>query len=79
MWHDDLAGHLLAREAYAAAEHGVRVRILLDDINTKGLDPALLALDAHANIEVRLYNPFRNRSGVWRLLVPLSTLGRDTR
>jgi putative cardiolipin synthase len=68
MWHDDLVGHLLAREAYAAAERGVRVRILLDDINTKGLDPALLALDAHPNIEVRLYNPFRNRSGVWRLL-----------
>lgn len=68
MWHDDLVGHLLAREAHAAAERGVRVRILLDDINTKGLDPKLLALDAHPNIEVRLYNPFRNRSGVWRLL-----------
>ncbi len=68
MWHDDLVGHLLAREVYAAAERGVRVRLLLDDINTKGLDPALLALDAHPNIEVRLYNPFRNRSGVWRLL-----------
>jgi cardiolipin synthase C len=68
MWHDDLVGHLLAREVYAAAERGVRVRLLLDDINTKGLDPALLALDAHPNIEVRLYNPFRNRSGVWRTL-----------
>ncbi len=68
MWHDDLVGHLLAREVYAAAERGVRVRLLLDDINTKGLDPALLALDAHPNIEVRLYNPFRNRGGVWRTL-----------
>ncbi|MDW2982257.1 MAG: phospholipase D family protein [Rhodanobacter sp.] len=68
MWHDDLVGHLLAREVYAAAERGVRVRLLLDDINTKGLDPALLALDAHPNIEVRLYNPFRNRRGAWRLL-----------
>ncbi|HTM29573.1 MAG TPA: phospholipase D-like domain-containing protein, partial [Rhodanobacter sp.] len=68
MWHDDLVGHLLAREVYAAAERGVRVRLLLDDINTKGLDPALLALDAHPDIEVRLYNPFRNRDGVWRLL-----------
>lgn len=68
MWHDDLVGHLLAREVYAAAERGVRVRLLIDDINTQGLDPALLALDAHPNIEVRLYNPFRNRSGAWRLL-----------
>jgi len=68
MWHDDLVGRLLAREIHAAAERGVRVRLLLDDINTKGLDPALLALDAHPNIEVRLYNPFRNRHGLWRLL-----------
>lgn len=68
MWHDDLVGHLLASEAYAAAERGVRVRILLDDINTRGLDPALLALDAHPGIEVRLYNPFRNRRGLWRML-----------
>lgn len=68
MWHDDLVGHLLAREAWVAAERGVRVRILLDDINTKGMDPALLVLDAHPNIEVRLYNPFRNRGGVWRVL-----------
>lgn len=68
MWHDDLVGHLLARETWAAAERGVRVRILLDDINTKGLDPALLVLDAHPNIQVRLYNPFRNRGGLWRVL-----------
>ncbi|MEO7051247.1 MAG: phospholipase D family protein [Rhodanobacter sp.] len=68
IWRDDLVGRLLGREVYAAAQRGVRVRILLDDINAKGLDPTLLALDAHPNIEVRLYNPFRNRSGVWRLL-----------
>lgn len=68
MWHDDLVGGLLGREVYAAAERGVRVRLLLDDINAKGLDPALMVLDAHPNIEIRLYNPFRNREGLWRLL-----------
>jgi hypothetical protein len=35
----------------------VRVRLLLDDLNTKGLDSTIAALDAHPNIEVRLYNP----------------------
>jgi putative cardiolipin synthase len=35
----------------------VRVRLLLDDMNTVGLDPTIAALDAHPNIEVRLYNP----------------------
>lgn len=68
IWDDDLVGRLLGREVYAAAQRGVRVRILLDDINAKGLDPTLLALDAHPNIEVRLYNPFRNRRGVWRVV-----------
>jgi putative cardiolipin synthase len=68
MWHDDLTGRLLAREAYAAAERGVRVRLLLDDINAEGLDPQLLAMDAHPNVELRVYNAFRNRVGPTRLL-----------
>ena len=68
IWHDDLPGHLLARELHAAAERGVRVRLLLDDLNAHGLDPAMMALDAHPNIELRLYNPFRNRGGLWRLV-----------
>lgn len=68
MWHDDLVGRLLAQEVVAAADRGVRVRILVDDINTKGLDPVLLAMDAHPRIELRVYNPFRNRQGIWRLV-----------
>ena len=67
IWHDDLTGRLLGREAWLAAERGVRVRLLLDDINAVGKDPALMALEAHRNIEVRVYNPFRNRSGIARL------------
>ena len=68
LWHDDLSGRLLAREALEAARRGVRVRILLDDINARGIDRALLALDEHPAIEVRLYNPFRNRKGLMRTL-----------
>ncbi|HVI59837.1 MAG TPA: phospholipase D family protein [Luteimonas sp.] len=68
IWHNDPTGRLLAREAWQAAERGVRVRILLDDMNADGEDVGLLALDGHRNIEVRLYNPFRNRSGVMRVL-----------
>ena len=68
IWHDDIPGHLLARELHAAAERGVRVRLLLDDLNAHGLDPAMMALDAHPDIELRLYNPFRNRGGLWRLV-----------
>ncbi len=68
IWHDDLTGHLLMYEAWQAAERGVRVRLLLDDINTSGMDASLLALDSHENIEIRVYNPFRNRDGVARVL-----------
>ena len=58
IWHGDTVGHLLFEALWQAAERGVRVRLLLDDNNTSGLDPTL---DAHPNIEVRLYNPFVQR------------------
>nr|MBP6748121.1 phospholipase D family protein [Xanthomonadaceae bacterium] len=67
IWHDDLTGRLLGREAWRAAERGVRVRMLLDDMNARGMDSKLLLLDGHPNIEIRLYNPFRNRKGVARV------------
>ncbi|WP_200880082.1 MULTISPECIES: phospholipase D family protein [Halomonas] len=62
IWHDDITGSLLHRALLDAADRGVRVRMLLDDTNTAGLDDTLAALDAHANIEVRLFNPFVIRS-----------------
>ena len=62
IWHEDHTGVLLFEALWKAAERGVRVRLLLDDINTSGLDDTIAALDAHENIEVRLYNPFTNRS-----------------
>ena len=68
MWKDDLIGHLMARALHDAAERGVRVRILLDDMNAQDKDALMMALDTHPNIEIRLYNPFRNRNGPWRML-----------
>ena len=61
IWHGDPVGTLLFEALWHAAERGVRVRLLLDDNNTAGLDPTLAALDAHPNIELRLYNPFVQR------------------
>lgn len=65
-WKDDLTGGLLAREVIAAADRGVRVRLLLDDINTKGDDSTYLAFDSHPDIEIRLFNPSRNRANALR-------------
>ncbi len=55
---NDSVGQLMLRELRDAAARGVRVRLLLDDFYTEGLDDVLLALAAHRNVEVRLFNPF---------------------
>ena len=65
IWHGDHTGYLLFEALWQAAERGVRVRLLLDDNNTTGLDATIAALDAHPNIEVRLYNPLVHRTARW--------------
>ncbi len=61
LWHKDLTGQVLLKLVLDAADRGVRVRILLDDLGNQELDPALYALDTHPNISVRLFNPFVTR------------------
>ena len=60
-WGNDITGWLLLDALWRAAQRGVRVRLLLDDGDTDGMDAWLAALDAHRNIEVRLFNPFPDR------------------
>lgn len=57
IWHADLSGLLLLEELRAAADRGVRVRLLLDDNGIDGMDAMLAALNAHPNVSVRLFNP----------------------
>ncbi len=61
IWHDDVSGRLLLKELYKAGERGVKVRLLLDDNGTVGLDEMLLRLNAHPNISVKLFNPYLQR------------------
>ncbi|SLN26956.1 Cardiolipin synthase [Pseudoruegeria aquimaris] len=58
IWQKDITGLLLLDELKAAADRGVRVRLLVDDNGTPDLDPELAELDSHPNAEVRLFNPF---------------------
>jgi cardiolipin synthase C len=60
---DDATGHALLRGLRDAGARGVRVRLLVDDAHTIGLDPLLLGLAAVPNVEVRLYNPFTSGRG----------------
>jgi putative cardiolipin synthase len=58
---NDATGRLLAQRLLAAADRGVRVRLLLDDLGLTDQGAMLDALDAHANIEVRVFNPLNTR------------------
>jgi len=62
IWHDDLTGRHFANALLRAADRGVRVRILLDDVGVRANDENLLHLDAHAHIEIRLFNPVASRT-----------------
>jgi len=62
IWHGDTTGYLLLEHVRRAAERGVRVRLLLDDANTGGLDDVIAALELEPNVQVRLYNPLMHRS-----------------
>jgi putative cardiolipin synthase len=65
IYHEDTTGMVLLGELLAAAERGVRVRMLLDDVHAESKDEVLAILDSHPNIEVRLFNPFANRNARW--------------
>ncbi len=61
IWHDDLTGRELAAALLKAADRGVRVRVLLDDLGTNADDQVLLAVSSHPNIKIRLFNPVASR------------------
>jgi putative cardiolipin synthase len=63
---NDIAGAVLLKSLLKAADRGVRIRLLLDDIFTKAPDRTLLLLNQHGNVEVRVFNPI-SRSGIWGL------------
>lgn len=74
---DDLSGNLIVMALIEAADRGVRVRLLMDDALTKPVDPGLLALGRHDNIDVRVFNPFpRRRSRFVSFIANFNLLNR---
>ena len=61
LWESDATGRILGDHLMRAADRGVRVRILIDDVNLKDRHAGIAALDAHPNVEIRLFNPFPHR------------------
>lgn len=87
LWYGDDAGQLLAARLLEAAERGVRVRVLVDDLNTLlrnassvvVRDETVAWLDAHPNMEVRLFNPWSQRDFGGRVGEGLSGLDQVNR
>jgi cardiolipin synthase C len=61
-WAEDVTGRLLVDEVLRAADRGVRVRLLLDDLYIRENELALATLSQHPGIEIRLFNPFQLRA-----------------
>lgn len=59
----DETGLFIVDRLVAAADRGVRVRLLIDDMYAHGVEKGLAAFDAHPNIELRIFNPWTQRSG----------------
>jgi phosphatidylserine/phosphatidylglycerophosphate/cardiolipin synthase-like enzyme len=67
IWHADLTGVYFAEQLLAATDRGVRVRLLLDDMDARAKNDGYAALAAHPNIDIRMFNPFASRSGTLAL------------
>jgi len=61
IWEADETGRILAEHLVQAADRGVKVRLLVDDMNVARRDATIAAIDAHPNIEIRIFNPFAHR------------------
>jgi len=60
---DDVTTYAFLWQLLEAADRGVRVRLLIDDIHTAEYDRGMDALESHPNIEIRVFNPFARRRG----------------
>jgi cardiolipin synthase C len=68
--HQDDSARILLHHVRLAADRGVRVRVLVDDLNTAGEDRRFMHLSEHANVEVRVFNPFPGgRFAMWTRFV----------
>jgi putative cardiolipin synthase len=74
---EGIVGSAFVGSLLRAADRGVRVRLLLDDMFTGGYDAGMAGLDSHPNIEIRIFNPFASRSA--RFLDGITSFSRINR
>lgn len=69
---DDEISTIFAQEIVKAAERGVKVRILVDDLRLKYRDKVIATIASHPNIEIRLFNPTRLRGTLGWIMMGLN-------
>lgn len=73
----DIVSYAFIDALLRAADRGVRVRLLLDDIFTSGTDAGMAGLDSHPNFEIRIFNPFGRAGGRgWNSITDFSRINR---
>jgi cardiolipin synthase C len=77
VWDGDTTGRIIVEHVMKAADRGVRLRLLVDDPFYKDSDSVKAGLDAHPNVEIRLFNPLTNRR--WSILDFIFDFGRVNR
>ena len=79
--HDGISTRMLVDELLKAADRGVRIRILLDDTTSDGLDQVIATLAAHPQIQIRLFNPLHlgRSTGITRAAGRLFNLSQQHR
>jgi putative cardiolipin synthase len=77
LYHNDLIGRLFTDQLVKAANRGVRVRLLVDDMDLGGRGLGAAVADSHPNIEVRIFNPFSRETS--RIIQFVTRIGSVTR
>lgn len=79
IWNSDASGHYLASRLLAAADRGVKIRVMLDDINLNEREDLLIALNSHPQVDIRIFNPIPTRRGVTKWVNFLGDFSRLNR
>ncbi len=64
LWYPDVSGKLVLERAVLAAQRGVKVRMIVDDLILQGHDQLIANLNAQPNIEFRIFNPWTDRGSI---------------
>ncbi len=64
LWYPDVTGSIILQRAVLAADRGVKVRLVVDDLLLQGQDQIIANLQSHPNIQFRIFNPWSERGSL---------------